>query len=54
LPGEKQTIITVVDDATSRLLYAQLWREESTQGVLAAVRHVVQTYAEFRPASTHW
>src|SRR5712691_9406434 len=51
LQGEKQTIITVVDDATSRLLYAQLWREESTQGVLAAVRHVVQTYGV--PASIY-
>ena len=44
--GEKQTIITVVDDATSRLLYAQLWKEESTQAVLAAVRHVVETALE--------
>jgi transposase len=44
LPGEKQTVITVVDDATSRLLYAQLWPEESTQAVLVAVREVVDTY----------
>jgi hypothetical protein len=33
-PKEKQTLITVVDDATSRLLYAQLWPEESTYAVL--------------------
>lgn len=51
VPGEKQTIITVVDDATSRLLYAQLWREESTPAVLAAVRHVIQTYGV--PASIY-
>jgi len=44
LAGEKQTLITVVDDATSRLLYAQLWPEESTQAVLVAVREVVDTY----------
>lgn len=50
-PEEKQTIITVVDDATSRLLYAQLWKEESTQAVLAAVRHVVETYGV--PASIY-
>jgi transposase len=50
-PEEKQTIITVVDDATSRLLYAQLWKEESTYAVLAAVRHVVETYGV--PASIY-
>ena len=48
LAGEKQTLITVVDDAmddaTSRLLYAQLWPEESTQAVLMAVRQVVDVY----------
>jgi transposase len=43
-PEEKQTLITVVDDATSRLLYAQLWPEESTQAVLVALREVVDTY----------
>ncbi len=44
LPGEKQTLITVVDDATSRLLYAQLWPEESTQAVLMAIRDVVDAH----------
>jgi transposase len=43
-PEEKQTLIAVIDDATSRLLYAQLWREESTQAVLSAVRDVVETH----------
>jgi transposase len=42
-PGEKQTLITVVDDATSRLLYAQLWPEESTLAVLTALHEVVAT-----------
>jgi transposase len=41
LPGEKQTLITVADDATSRVLYSQLWPEESTQAVLVALREVV-------------
>jgi hypothetical protein len=41
LPGEKQSLITVADDATSRVLYSQLWPEESTQAVLVALREVV-------------
>ncbi len=44
LEGEKQTLISVVDDATSRLLYSQLWPEESTQAVLVALREVVGRY----------
>jgi transposase len=43
-PEERQTLITVIDDATSRVLYAQLWREESTGAVLAALRQVVETH----------
>jgi transposase len=43
-PEERQTLITVVDDATSRLLHAQLWPAESTQAVLMAVREVVDAY----------
>ena len=41
LPDEKQTLITVADDATSRVLYSQLWPEESTQAVLVTLREVV-------------
>lgn len=41
-PERKQTLITVIDDATSRLLYAQLWPQESTQAVLTALREVVE------------
>jgi transposase len=43
-PAERQTLISVVDDATSRLLYAQLWPEESTLAVLTALREVVGTH----------
>jgi transposase len=43
-PAERQTLIAVVDDATSRVLYAQLWSGESTQAILTAVREVVDTY----------
>src|SRR5262245_64937140 len=44
VPEEKATMIQVVDDATSRLLYAQLWPGETTQAVMTALRDVV---AEF-------
>ena len=42
--AEKQTLITIVDDATSRVLYSQLWAEESTRAVLVGVREVVGFY----------
>jgi transposase len=41
VPDEKQTLITVTDDATSRVLYSQLWREESTEAVLVGLREIV-------------
>lgn len=39
-PDERQTLITVVDDATTRLLYAQLWATETTAAVVAALHAV--------------
>jgi hypothetical protein len=44
VPEEKQTLISVIDDATSRLLYSQLWPGESTEAVLVALREVVGRY----------
>jgi transposase len=44
LPEEKQTLIQVVDDATSRLLYAQLWPGETTQAVMTAMREVIESH----------
>ncbi len=44
LPGEKQTLIQVVDDATSRVLYAQLWVAETVVAVMSALWHVVTTW----------
>ncbi len=41
-PDERPTLITVVDDATKRLLYAQLWPAETIQAVMTAL-HVVFT-----------
>lgn len=40
-PGQRQTLVTVLDDATKRLLYAALWPEETTQAVLTALRGVL-------------
>jgi hypothetical protein len=42
--GDRQTLIQVVDDATNRLLYAQLWEGETVQAVLSALRDVFGRY----------
>ena len=44
VPEERQTLIQVIDDATSRLLYAQLWPGETCQAVMTAFREVVQEH----------
>jgi hypothetical protein len=45
LAGEdKQTLIQVVDDATTRLLYAQLWDGETVQAVMSALKEVIVEY----------
>ena len=42
LAGEdKQVLIQVVDDATNRLLYAQLWDGETVQAVMSALQQVI-------------
>lgn len=43
-PEERQTLITVVDDATKRLLYAQLWPAETTAAVFTALHAVCTTW----------
>ena len=43
-PREKQCLIHVLDDATSRLLYAQLWPGETTWAVLTALVEVTRTW----------
>jgi hypothetical protein len=40
-PGQRQTLVTTLDDATKRLLYAELWPEETTQAVLTALQAVL-------------
>ena len=43
-PAERQTLLTVVDDATKRLLYAQLWPGETTAAVFTALHAVCTTW----------
>ena len=43
-PGERCCLITVVDDATRRLLYAGFSSHESSRGVLTALHAVVQAH----------
>lgn len=43
-PGERQSLVTVLDDATSRVLYAQLAAQESARAVLMALREVIEIY----------
>ena len=43
VPEARATLITVVDDATSALLYAQLWAQETTRAVMSALGHVIRT-----------
>ena len=43
-PEEQPTLLHVIDDATKRLLYAQLWPAETTEAVLTALRAVLETY----------
>lgn len=43
-PVSVMTLVVVLDDATSRMLYAQLWPEETTQAVMTALREVFSTH----------
>jgi hypothetical protein len=43
-PEQRQTLIAVLDDATKRLLYAQLWPAETIPAVMAALAHVLRTW----------
>jgi hypothetical protein len=38
---QRQTLIQVTDDATNRLLYAQLWTGETVQAVMSALKEVI-------------
>jgi transposase len=44
VPEEKQTLIQSVDDATSRVLYAQLWPAETVRAVMTAMAEIIREY----------
>ncbi len=44
VPDERQVLIQSVDDATSRLFYAQLWPGETTVAVMTAMAELVSEY----------
>jgi hypothetical protein len=43
VPEARATLITVVDDATNAVLYAQLWPQETTLAVMTALAQVIRT-----------
>jgi transposase len=43
-PAERQTLIAVLDDATKRLLYAQLWAAETSAAIMTALAEVFRTW----------
>ncbi len=53
-PSERQTLITVVDDATTCLLYAELEPQETTAAVMRALRAVLQTHGIPMAPYTDW
>lgn len=42
-PDLPASLITIVDDATSAVLYAQLWAQETTRAVMTALAQVLRT-----------
>ena len=40
-PAERAVLIAVLDDATKRVLYAQLWPRETTTAIMTALRDVI-------------
>jgi transposase len=44
VPEQRQTLIAVLDDATSRLLHAELFDSESVLSVMTALHEVIQTH----------
>lgn len=43
-PEDRSVLIAVVDDATKRVLYAQLWASETAVAIMTAMRDVISTY----------
>lgn len=43
-PSERAVLIAVLDDATKRVLYAQLWPGETTVAIMTALQDVITTH----------
>jgi hypothetical protein len=43
-PGERQTMVAIVDDATGRVLYARLGQSENLWAILRALKSVFERY----------
>jgi hypothetical protein len=43
-PDQRATLLAIPDDATNRVVYAQLWEGESTRAVMTALREVFTTH----------
>lgn len=43
-PTQRCTLVAVLDDATKRVLYGQLWAGESTVAIMTALREVITTH----------
>jgi transposase len=43
-PAERSVLIAVLDDATKRVLFAELWPSETTTAIMTALRHVITAY----------
>jgi transposase len=43
-PAERSVLIAVLDDATKRVLYAQLWPGETAAAIMTALRDVITTH----------
>ena len=41
VPGDRQTLVAIIDDATKQLLFAQIFAAESTQAVMTGLRAVM-------------
>lgn len=43
-PEEDWSLIVIIDDATSQVLYAQLWEEETVEAIMSALKEVFETH----------
>ncbi len=44
MPDQRQTLIALQDDATGKILYAQLWPEETTESIMSALFYMTIKY----------